>query len=173
MDLDGCVVDLHDPLLDVHGLKMEDWKLGEFWFEQAFGVSTEVMWGHPTVKHPDFWAELPKTPWADDLMALARSQGDVVFATAPLEDPNCFSGKKRWLDRHYPKVPFMIGTAKHFLAAPGRALIDDSDSGVAKFTKAGGRGILLPRIWNALHQFRHDPVGVVRRNLEEWPHPQG
>lgn len=157
VDADGVVADLHPELARIHSFKMEDWVPGCYDIEKSFPhITTTALWEHPAVKHPDFWADIPKTPWADELMdfLLTRvTREDICFLTMPVLDPNCAAGKMRWFKKHYPKHKFLIGTSKKFCAGPGKYLIDDSEKNVDEFNAHGGKGILFPRIWNRDHVF--------------------
>lgn len=160
LDVDGVVADIHGPLLKHHGLRMEDWVPGEYWFEKAFGIPTEGVFKNLPA---DFWSDAPKLPWADELVELCLSISDVCFLTKPT-DAECARDKVIWLRRHYPKVPYLIGPSKKFCAAPGRTLVDDCDANVDEFVHHGGRGVLFPRVWNRGHKVS-DPFAHVRSVL--------
>lgn len=165
LDADGVFVDLHGPLLKIHGFDMSKWIPGEYQIERVYDCTAAALWTHPDVLHPDFWAELPKTPWADELMKVVLNKtDDVCFLTKPVRDHNCSSGKARWFKKHYPKIDFLIGSTKKYCASPGKYLIDDFDYNVEEFTRHGGLGILFPRIWNKLHTVT-DPIRHVERML--------
>jgi len=155
LDADGVFVDLHPVLAKVHGFRMEDWVPGEYNIEKSFpSLSPSDLWEHHEVRHPDFWADLPRTPWADRLMEVILAKfpvSHICFLTMPVLDPQCAAGKMRWFKKHYPKFKFLIGTSKKFCAGPGKYLIDDSDKNIDEFNAHGGKGILFPRVWNTLH----------------------
>jgi hypothetical protein len=163
-DVDGVVADIHRPLCRIHGWDYDKWPKGEYYIEKAFGVSAAQIWEHPEVVGPRFWADAPKTPWADALierLVAIFGHQHVVFATQPVRDPGCAAGKVEWLARHYPKHRFFIGSPKRYLAGPGRLLIDDSEANERDFFEGGGIGVLFPRVWNRLHPFEGRPVGHV------------
>jgi 5'(3')-deoxyribonucleotidase len=168
LDADGVFVDLHPVLAKIHDFKMEAWKPGEYNIEVAFPhITANDLWEHPEVKDAEFWAELPRTPWADELMAYLLTKfdaGSIFFLTMPVRDPNCAAGKMKWFQKYYPKFKFLIGTSKNFCAGPGRYLIDDSDKNIIEFNQHGGAGILFPRIWNSLHEVK-DPVKYVKERM--------
>ena len=165
LDNDGVMCDLHTPLMNIHRFKMQDWKPGVCSIEEVTGLTAKAVWNHPEVTHKDFWASLPKTPWADDLLALLRRRtSEICFLTKPVLDPGCAAGKMRWFKKHYPGVKFLIGTSKKFCAGPGKILIDDSEENVDEFNEYGGRGILFPRVWNKLHSIG-DPLAYIADQL--------
>jgi 5'(3')-deoxyribonucleotidase len=165
LDADGVFADLHKPLMEIFNFKMENWPAGEYAIEKVTGLTARQLWQHPKVLHPDFWANLPKTPWADELMELILtkySKDEICFLTKPVMDPNCASGKMRWFKKHYSRFKFLIGTSKKFCAGPNRILLDDSEENVDEFTAHGGLGVLFPRIWNREHHIK-DPMTKMRQ----------
>lgn len=169
LDADGVFVDLHPELAKVHNFKMEDWKPGCYDIEESFPhISTKELWEHPSIKHPEFWADLPRTPWADELMEFILSKfpkDQICFLTMPVLDPQCAAGKMKWFKRHYPSFKFLIGTSKKFCAGPGKWLLDDSDKNVTEFNKHGGKGILFPRVWNNLHMIKN-PMVYIKEQIK-------
>lgn len=172
LDLDGVFVDLHPEVLAVHGIdraRIDEIQPGNWNMYQSFGMKTDhEMWGHPTIQTREFWANLPKTPWADELMAVIDSffaKDEQCFLTKPLpSSPLSAAAKMDWLAKHYPDRQYLIGGGKKFCAAPNRFLLDDADHNISDFSKCGGHGILFPRRWNKLH-FVKDPVNYVHSAL--------
>lgn len=107
----------------------------------------------------EFWASAPKSVEADYLLAKCSEivgQDNICLLTAPTKDPDCLAGKLEWIQRVMPPWlhrQYLVGPRKTFCAYEGSLLIDDSDANVEKFRAAGGKAILVPRPWNALHDF--------------------
>lgn len=168
LDVDGVVADPYRPLCKILGLDFEKWVPGEYWLEEAFGITNSEAWQHPSVRDPKFWSGAPKTPWADELVDLivekAGGKKNVCFLTKPTLEPSCASAKVAWLSKHYGDIHYLIGTSKKYCAGPGKTLVDDHDANVEEFTLHGGRGILFPRIWNSGHRIA-DPMAYLRSIL--------
>lgn len=170
LDMDGVVVDLMPNLSRAHGrIYSPETHPQEYDLEKVFGKSQHEIWNHPEVLGAEFWASLPKLPWADDVVNLLRREfgdGRVSFLSQCVRDPACASGKAQWIREHYPRIPYLLGTEKTLVAAPGFVLVDDYEKNEATWRKAGGTVILFPAPWN---RFRGhpDPVGLVERELRE------
>lgn len=169
LDMDEVFVDLMTPLARIHGVEFNraTWP-ADYHLPTTLGKSNEEIWGHPHVMGSEFWASLPKTPWADDLFAVLRREfsDDVCFLSQVVLDPWCAAGKVRWLKQHFPGAPFLVGDRKVKVAAPGFVLVDDYPKNVAAWNAGGGIGVTFPAPWNELRG-HPDPVGLVERVLRE------
>jgi hypothetical protein len=161
LDVDGLFCDVHGALAEHFGWDMTKWPKGEYDMERAWGLSTHELW-NPYTSSAGFWAGLPKTKWADELMDIVQSRFDNIgFCTKALmpdevRDRDALAGKAMWLDRNYPGMPFMITTSKSFCANPRAVLIDDYESNIGVFVLRDGHGILFPRVWNRDHELEGD-----------------
>ena len=103
-----------------------------------------------------FWASLEWDPMGkeicDTIAAVTLDwKHSVCICTSPMANPDAWAGKVQWLKKHMPDVKdIAIMTApKCLLAKPGAVLIDDKDSNVEQFRKAGGAAFLIPQPWNS------------------------
>jgi 5'(3')-deoxyribonucleotidase len=102
-----------------------------------------------------FWANVQKSDMCDWLVekcAYLVGCDNVFILTAPIRVPDCSAGKVEWIQRFLPMFlhdQFMIGRPKYLCANQESLLIDDSDSNVNDFRRAGGRAVLVPRPWNS------------------------
>lgn len=169
IDLDGVVADLHKVVWDLHGLDINQCIPGEWHAYKAYpGMTDEKMWGDQRMAPASFWADLPKTPWADELMDLVShyfKPAEQCFLTKPLPNSASAAGKQAWIERHYPQHHYLIGGGKHFCASPQRVLLDDADHNCDAFVAHGGHAITFPRRWNSLHATA-DPLAHVANELE-------
>lgn len=157
VDMDGVLVDFVGGVLKSHSLPLSTIKR----FEGAYDIAAVLnMKPRDFWRHLDedrrFWAELEPTPECFEIMARLESyfdRKDIYLLSSPAISPDCFSGKAEWVAAHLPTYMnrLFLMNKKHFCAAPGRLLIDDSDTNVAKFKSAGGAAVLLPRPWNSRH----------------------
>jgi 5'(3')-deoxyribonucleotidase len=168
LDLDGVMVDFTRAAFKVLGCeeKLDNWPPGSYEIEDVAGVSMDAFWDTLDAQGPEFWATLPKLPWADELLKMVGDWvndpwNQLFIATSPSRAPASAMGKVHWM-RDYFGLKFrryMLGSHKYLLAGPGRVLIDDSDAKVKKFVQFGGTGILFPQPWNS----NHDLLGDQRR----------
>lgn len=179
LDIDGPLTDLVGTFARQLGRdpSLSWWPTGEYELTKAFECTEEDLWG---VTDHDWWASLPLTPYATELIDLcANWPGGFTLATSPLShDPYSASGKLAWIQKTFGKNfrDYFIGPPKHLLAhVPEAVLIDDfhvnCDAFVAKSHCASGsvavnRAILFPRLWNRMHHLHADPMFEVRRTLQ-------
>ena len=173
VDLDGVLVDFISDALECNAATdlLNDWPPGKWSVSKILGITEAEFWSPINGRGHEFWANLRPYPWKDELVQLISSLDPAwTVATAPSRDPSCPYGKTIWMQAHLPAsggAPFRrfsIGGRKHFLARSGRILIDDNDSNVEKFNRAGGVGILFPQPWNALHSIA-DSMAYVADQL--------
>lgn len=166
VDVDGVVADLHSALARIHGWDLSKWPDGEYTAEDAWGLTTEQLWSPPEIATSEFWANLPLTPWADELMEIVKSRFNrIAFMTQCTGTAGCAAGKWEWMDRRFPSIPRCVVDQKRWLASPGAVLIDDSDGNVQMWQRYGGDAVLFPRVWNRLFEQKNDPLGHVRAQL--------
>lgn len=157
LDMDGVIIDFVGGVCRAHGRPnpyLTDPKaLGAWDIDKIWNMSVEEFWA-PCDKNPKFWDDLEKMPDADEIVDAVCSkfgEENVAILTAPSQDPECVPGKRRSIERHFPRFKNRIiyGKAKKFLGGPGRTLIDDKDSNCAEFAAAGGAFVRVPRLWNS------------------------
>jgi 5'(3')-deoxyribonucleotidase len=162
LDLDGVLVDLFTGIEKKFGLtkgflarKPYLCRPNSMDLANKLGMTEEDFWG-TKANSIEFWENLPKYDWSDDLiMALFSNENieDCYVLTAPSKIcPACSSGKVAWLNKHYPffvkSGKLIISTNKSLLAGENRILIDDTVKKVWGFHEAGGEVMLWPQIYN-------------------------
>ena len=156
LDMDGVLANFVAGVCEVHNRPdpylLPDYK-GIFELYEIWEMSPADFW-KPLSKE-GFWTNLAKMPDADQIVeVVCRKFGaeNVCILTSPSLDSRSVPEKRIWCRRHYPQLAsnILFGSAKHFLAGPGRVLIDDRDENICEFCEFGGSGILVPRPWNAL-----------------------
>ena len=154
IDMDGVVADfngfastvLHEPV----DFATEKW--------------TPEQW-EKLRNHPCLYKYLPKTPQADEVIALARRfrkelGWEVYMLTAvpkANDVPDAFSDKIHWMLRHYPDIavrfgPFAKNKKDH--CEPGDVLFDDRPSNCEEWRQSGGRAILAKDADRALEELK-------------------
>ncbi|HDZ13855.1 hypothetical protein LCGC14_1334950 [marine sediment metagenome] len=127
-----------------------------------YGKTHNSFWNGLT---EDFWADMPKQPWCNELVDFLESQEgySVCLLTAPSRKNA--TGKQRWIRKNLPKFynekRYLIGPGKWFCAGPDSILIDDRGKNCKKFIEWGGRAIVFPAPWNH-RRYCTDPIKEVK-----------
>lgn len=103
----------------------------------------------------DFWASVPKLPWADFLIQAsidAVGEENVYLLTSPIDTPNCYYGKHLWVLSNMPNFirRLIITPAKEACVGADGLLIDDAEHNQHSFDAAGKSGNfwLMPSLSN-------------------------
>jgi len=171
LDMDGVIADFYEGAIRAFGFDRT--RLDEHprpipweWVRQVFGLSLDEFFAGVG---EDFWAELPQTTEARQIVEMVREvAGDrVCVLTNPSGCRSAYTGKLRWLEANFPELlpNVLVGSAKHFCAGPNSVLVDDCEHNLDSFVAHGGRGVLVPRPWNKLHGrdvLRHLEVEICK-----------
>lgn len=166
LDMDGVIVDFVGGALAAHRKPLCPPIPGECHIEKWLKVTPTDFW-HKCRGHL-FWDSLG---WLDDGLEMLQQCGPWFDKTwllsTPSDDPGCLSGKYSWLTRELSgwKRRLILACDKVSVSPPGALLIDDSDDNCKKWEAAGGEAILVPRVWNSLHEFSATSVIYVRDQL--------
>jgi len=97
---------------------------------------------------PEWWTNLPKLAWADELVAACKQQCDEVYV---LTDPGPISeaatGKWQWAIENGFDGHIILVRNKSILASPKSLLIDDRRKYILPWVDKGGKGLRLKRSW--------------------------
>lgn len=150
--MDGCITDFVKGSLASLNIKEYSIPPGETEINKWPGVniSKTKFWKAIDATKEDFWVNLEKYPWTDELVEMCEKMGDLFILTSPSRNPHCLSGKMMWVQRYYERLQrkIVMTPAKYLCAAPGRILIDDTEDKINKFNDYGGDGILFPQPYN-------------------------
>ena len=118
----------------------------------------------------NFWATLPWMPDGQKILKTVIDcvgKKDLYVCTAPMNSPDCWSGKIEWLKTQagIHKNTIVMSASKSLLAKPDCLLIDDKDENVDAFVAAGGKAYLVPRPWNRDHARRADVAAELKSIL--------
>ena len=152
LDLDGVIANFSSAALASLGVKEYSIPKGEWNIENWNGVNvtTSHFWKTIDSLGESFWENLEKFSYSDEMVKYLSKNYDLYFLTSPSKSPHCYSGKYKWIIKHYPHMErrIILTPNKHLLAAPNRLLIDDSEEKIDKFAAYGGETILLPQKYN-------------------------
>lgn len=146
IDMDGVLADFNTKAREVLGATEAD-------SDQAAQAGRWPREKWETLKEIyHFYRILPKTPFADRLMELARRYRDelgwklyILTAIPSGNDvPQAFQDKVEWIQEYYPDVevhfgPYSRDKAHH--CRPGYILVDDRYDNCESWTQAGGQAI--------------------------------
>lgn len=163
LDMDGCLADFQGGACRIHnapdyGVKIWDW------YKSDWGMDEEEFWG-PILTRNFYQNHVDKLPWANELIGLAHSFGEVVISTANPFHPELIASKVQWIEDNLPFVDVMLGDRKSLMAKPGNILIDDSDKNVSSFWHSGGFAVHFPQPWNSADFATPYRLGYVRQQL--------
>ena len=151
VDLDGVLVDLHHALARLFGddpqkYTEQDWaKVGEW----GLSIPKGNFWGTVQSQGIQWWVNLPKLPWADELWATCQATGaECVVLTTPAPFPESVYGKYQWVTEQLNTHRVLIGSPKEICAQPGTWLIDDRAGYAPRWEARGGKLLSLKRPWN-------------------------
>ena len=125
------------------------------------------MWEEIDQHGSDFWEDLEKLPWADELLELVDWCGTYHIVSSPNYHPHCYDGKVKWLKEEFAFEfnNFSIMKDKYLFAGEGRILIDDKPGNIESFRSYGGSAILFPSALNKLRGT--DPIAYVKGALDQ------
>jgi len=150
LDLDGVITNFHLAALQQHGRPelYDQWPINAYDIAGTLGITESEFW--KALDTFDFWAHMPKTPHADDIVQACLDTGcEVYFCTSAAWGMSA-SGKEYWMRTNYPKIGHIMTRHKHLLAREDRVLFDDWEVNVKKFETAGGNAVLVPAVHNCL-----------------------
>lgn len=173
LDMDGVLVDFVKGIIEIHDLQTtaEELYAGRPGYDivEVVGMSGPAFW-KPCDE--EFWAKLDWMPDGREIFEIVEStfgRDRIKICTKPSPNYGCMPGKLRWIERHLPKhyknpENFIFTGCKH-ASAKGNTLIDDSDSNVSEFRRAGGISYIVPRVWNQWHHLRNITVHHLRETF--------
>ena len=127
---------------------------------EYIGVPKGLMWSRIGESGEKLWENLEPMPWANDLVALARSAGNIMIATSPSLQAASLSGKLSWLQRRFGAKfrDYVISSHKYLLARPQHILVDDTLKHVETVRQAGGQAVHFPSVENGMLTTGQDPL---------------
>jgi len=138
LDLDGVLADFTKAAAKIHKIELPSE------MEEDFLYSKFAKKGHFWSKcnSHEFWANIPRYPWAKDLVRLVDRSGiNFTFLTKAPMGTGAWSGKARWIESnfgaHQNKL-WVVRGDKSIMAQKGYLLIDDKTSSIEGWRERGG-----------------------------------
>lgn len=145
LDLDGVLVDYLTGIREALKMPIESIEYFINHPEQyTLDLFDEAMGGEEKRKEIqnslpfDFWYNLQKFPWADELITKLKANFPLCFLTSPGLSVESPKGKSKWQRDYYADIPIIIARNKWLIAGPNKALIDDDEFQSSSFNKHGG-----------------------------------
>lgn len=153
LDLDGIIRDFVQGVIDKFRLNITHHDIDRWhYFEEELNIPD--FW---ELLDDDFWANLPKTPFADRVLKIVYPYNTVIL-TSPTY--NSAGGTQKWIRKNLPEYfdqkRYLIGPAKWACAERNSLLIDDYERNANDFLYAGGNSILFPAPWNSKREIAFD-----------------
>ncbi len=171
-DQDGVLTDFVKGVCEAHK-RPSPYALPEnygiFDMERIWNITVKEFY-EPT-NTEDFWLNLDLMPDADLIMELLGNIdnfNNIAILTSPSDFGGCITGKRKSIKKYYPWLEknLIFTSAKQFLAGPNRILIDDRDKNIEDFEAAGGKGILVPRLWNKDYRLSGSVIETLTERLK-------
>lgn len=166
IDMDGVLVDLITGMNKSvrHGRKLIV-PMGTYDFNEIFGCDVVKKM---TLASANWWANLPRTSFASDLVELVLDRFEVssIRILTKYISPSCAAGKIVWMKYNYPKIAeqiVLVADDKSFACRGDDILIDDHDGNIDTWRACGGIGILVPAPWNKLGNA--DPMPAIETQM--------
>lgn len=140
VDMDGVLTDFDQQIADLLKRPLKrNWDFGdESW-----------IWRKIDKAGKDFWAKMPWMPSGKKLWNALKKYNPTIL-TAPSRHPSSKTGKRLWLKKHLPDIPYIIESKKYKYADKDSILIDDREKNIKKWKKAGGIVIHHKNLTNTL-----------------------
>ena len=175
LDMDGVLCDFCSAAFAVNGAEYDpnDYPKGTWNLEEVLGVTKEELWHNIDSCGVGFWMTLRPYAWTKAFVhGLLELTDDIVISTSPSRSPNCYAGKRIWLDQcrtwcpELSKMPVMMGSHKYLLANPNRILIDDGLHNIDKWRICGGKAIVFQQPWNTDSEQIENPAVKALTDLK-------
>ena len=151
LDLDGIIAYWEKAAAKTCGIDYKDQEIRDAIKNgkrlETYVGGDEKMWPMIDKDGEKWWVDLEKLPWSDDLIDLLKKESkELSFLSSPSKNPICYSGKAKWIIKHYPDMSkdVFLGCKKERVANPNVLLIDDTEKKVKQFRKYGGHAFLWP-----------------------------
>lgn len=164
LDLDGCLVDLERSLVDKFNFRFPKERTPE---------NREIihnLWYEISNNHPNFWVDIPPTPYYKELYAAIHNVTSMVFILSATPEPftgahddRCRIEKTEWVREylgHMQSQRTLITKSKNKQDVIARfpdfthILVDDHPGNIDRWRKAGGIGIHHVDINETLKQLK-------------------
>lgn len=125
-------------------------------YEIKYGQT--AMWKLINKEGEDFWANASWMPDGKQLWEFIKPYNPTILTKPTRSDQGrqiCINGKKTWLARELPNVPYIMEDNKEIHAGKNKILIDDLKENITKWIGVGGIGVLHFTADNTIRQLQN------------------
>lgn len=172
--IEKIFIDLDDTFVDFVGAAYElmggpkvatTADYNKFWDFLWQDGRQDELWSRIIKKGPQWWTDLKKLEWADELWKVANEAcDDVIFLSSPGSGKYhggaeiAAHGKIMWSVKHYKENMLVLAYRKYMCSYPGALLIDDWGKYIEPWEQRGGKALHLRRPW---HDSGHYPEEII------------
>lgn len=172
LDMDGVISNFAKAAIELHELDPNTFKHTSYNIEKDIGITASAFWRKIDEVGEDFWINMEVYPWVYDLTDYIKDKfGGFTILSSPSMNPNCVSGKLKWLHKvfgpRFRSYIFAPSQLKHRVAHSNTILIDDSDRNCRDFNLSGGNAILFPQPWNCSNGGSVDKMKFIKKFIEK------
>ena len=132
VDLDGVLTDFTKQLCELLGKPLDR--------DFDFGNDPKV-WKKIDDAGEEFWSDMEWMSEGRELWEELKKHNPTIL-TSPGRHKSSIEGKKKWLEKNIPGIPFIIEEKKDKYADPNAVLVDDRKDNIKAWEEAEGTGIL-------------------------------
>lgn len=134
-------------------------------------IPKQEAWNHIISLGEKFWEDIEIFPWTYDLVKLCQKLAQTSLLTAcVINNSNIYAGKCKWIKKHLPGVPHLMGIGcKSIVASEKSLLIDDSPINCENFIKNGGNALLFPSFFNDLNHIKNPYKYICEKLYDIFP----
>jgi hypothetical protein len=152
LDCDGVICDLEAQFIKIYGTDTQHYK-DKYSDNAVFRAFVKA--------GKSFWSTMPWMKDGKELWNFIKNE-DVTVLTAPIQDDNCYTGKREWCLRELGLSGdrVIIDKRKEKYASENSILIDDSyEKRIIPFREKGGIGIHHKNAKTTIQQLRRLGIG--------------
>lgn len=132
LDLDSVITDFDKQMAELLDRPLKrGWNFG----------NDPAIWDKLAKAGTSYWSTMDWMPDGKQLWAAVKKYHPTILS-APTKEQSSIDGKKEWLKKHLPNIPYILESEKQIYADEDSILIDDRIKNIRKWREKGGIGIL-------------------------------
>jgi len=171
LDIDGVLADFVGHALKL--LHKEEVIVDRWDFYDQLEMTAKEFWNAIDKAGHNFWANIPKLPWADHIIEQLQlnihdTEHKIILCTSPTNSPYCVSGKIEWIHKNYPQFKdyFIITPCKTLLGGRDNIVIDDNEMNCESFNSMGSHTVLFPQLWNSNKDLINNRIQFFHKRMD-------
>lgn len=150
VDLDGVVANFTKAACKVLEIEYpEHCSISYEWLYKEANRPKKEFW--KKIRGEEFWTSLEPFPWANEIVNTVEQHCETFrFLSKPTFDPGCYSGKYKWVEKHFPKhidkLILINGDKGAVCSGKKSFLIDDRVENIYSWEKNNGETFFWPEV---------------------------